>query len=152
MAFIVDDYDIILNQNVRSPILGLYSTFKELKKLTYQKVFVFSCDNPLFSYEVVDYMIKECGGQYDCYMPKWNNGFREPLFAIYPVEKAYKTSLRNLKQKQYKLTKIIGEDWTVKYVSVEQNIKNIDPNLLSYKNINKLADIKTLESVSDKNL
>jgi len=111
---------------------------------------VFSCDNPLFSYEVVDYMIKEYGDLYDCCMPKWNNGFREPLFAIYPVEKAYKTSLGNLKQKQYKLTKIIGEDWTVKYVSIEQNIKNFDPNLLSFKNINKLADIKTLESVSDK--
>jgi len=151
MAFIIDDYDINLNQNIRSPILGLYSTFKELKKLTYQKVFVFSCDNPLFSYEVIDYMKKE-SNQYDCYMPKWNNGFREPLFAIYPVEKAYKTSLRNLKQKQYKLTKIIDEDWTVKYVSIEQNIKYLDPNLLSFKNINKLADIKTLKSVSDKNL
>jgi len=152
MAFILDDYDIILNQNERSPILGLYSTFKDLKKLTYQKVFVFSCDNPLFSYEVIDYMIKECSGQYDCCMPKWKNGFREPLFAIYPVEKAYKTSLRNLKQKQYKLTKIIDEDWTVKYISIEQNIKNFDPDLLSFKNINKLADIKTLDSVSDKNL
>jgi len=151
MAFILDDNDIILNQNVRSPILGLYSTFKELKKLTYEKVFVFPCDNPLFSYEVVEYMINECG-QYDCYMPKWKNGFREPLFAIYPVEKAYKTSLRNLKQKQYKLTKIIGEDWNVKYVSIEQNIKHFDTRLLSFKNINKQADIKTLETVSDKNL
>jgi len=151
MAFILDEYDIILNQNVRSPILGLYSTFKELKKLMYQKVFVFPCDNPLFSYEVIDSMVRDCG-QYDCCMPKWNNGFREPLFAIYPVEKAYKTSLRNLKQKQYKLTKIIDEDWAVKYISIEQNIKNIDQNLLSFKNINKLADIKTLESVSDKNL
>ncbi len=151
MAFILDDDDIILNQNLRSPILGLYSTFKELKKLTYQKVFVFSCDNPLFSYKVIDYMIKECG-QCDCCMPKWNNGFREPLFAIYPVEKAYKTSFKNLEQKQYKLTKIIGEDWIVKYVSIEQNIKPLDPNLISFKNINKLADIETLDSVSNKNL
>ena len=151
MAFILDDCDIILNQNLRSPILGLYSTFKELKKLKYQKVFVFSCDNPLFSYDVVDYMIKE-SNRYDCCMPKWNNGFREPLIAIYPVKKAYKTSLRNLEQKQYKLTKIIGEDWTVKYVSIEQNIKHFDPNLLSFKNINEIADIKTLESVSDKNI
>jgi molybdopterin-guanine dinucleotide biosynthesis protein A len=150
MAFILDDYDIILNQNVHFPILGLYSTFKELKKLRYQKVFVFSCDNPLFSYEVIDYMIKE-SSQYDCYMPKWNNGFREPLFAIYPVEKAYKTSLINLKQKQYKLTKIIGEDWTVNYVSIEQKIKLFDQNLLSFKNINKPGDIKTLEPVFDKN-
>ena len=83
-------------------------------------------------------------------MPKWNNGFREPLFAIYPVEKAYKTSLRNLKQKQYKLTKIIDKDWKVKYVSIEQNISNIDQNLLYFKNINKPLDINTLELVSDK--
>ena len=150
MAFILDDYDVILNQEVRSPMLGLYSTFKELKNLTYQKVFALSCDNPLFRYEVIDYMIKE-SNQYDCCMSKWNNGFREPLFAIYPVEKAYINSLRNLKHNQYKLTKIIGKDWTVKYVTIEQDIKNFDPNLLSFKNINKLADIKTLDSVFEKN-
>jgi len=150
LAFILDDYDIILNQKVRSPLLGLYSTFKELNKLAYQKVFALSCDNPLISYDVIDYMITECG-QYDCCIPKWNNKFLEPLFAIYSVEKAYKTSLRNLKQKQYKLTKIIDKDWTVKNISIEQNIKYIDPNLLSFKNINNLGDLKTLESVFDKN-
>jgi molybdopterin-guanine dinucleotide biosynthesis protein A len=72
--------------------------------------------------------------------------YLEPLFAIYHVNKAYQTSLRNLRQKHYKLTKIIDQDWKTNYISIEQDIKKIDPNLLSFKNINTLEDIKILES------
>jgi molybdopterin-guanine dinucleotide biosynthesis protein A len=70
----------------------------------------------------------------------------EPLLAIYPINNAYETSRRNIKENQYKLTKIITKDWKTNYISIEQDIKKIDPDLLSFKNINKREDIKILES------
>lgn len=148
-AFIVDDYEISINQKSRSPLIGLYTAFKELQKLGYKKVFVLSCDNPLVKFEVIEYIINHCEG-FDCCIPKWKNNFLEPLFAIYPIGKAYETSLRNLKQKHYKLTKIIAQDWKINYISIEQYIKKIDPNLFSFKNINKLEDVKILESLLNK--
>jgi len=45
-----------------------------------------------------------------------------------------------MKQNQLQLTNIIRNDWKVNY------LKKIDLNLLSFKNINKLEDIKMLES------
>lgn len=138
-----------MNPSSRFPLIGLYSAFKELKKLGYKKTFVLSCDSPLIKYEVIDYLIKQCH-EFDCCIPKWENDFLEPLLAIYQVNKAYETSLRNLKQKHYKLTKIIDQDWKTNYISIERDIKKIDPNLLSIKNINKLEDIKLLESILDK--
>ena len=138
-----------INQKSNSPLIGLYTTFKELKKLGYRKVFVLSCDNPLIKFEVIEFIINHCEG-FDCCIPKWKNNFLEPLFAIYPIGKAYETSLRNLKQNHYKLTKIIAQDWKINYISIEQYIKKIDPNLFSFNNINKLEDVKILESILNK--
>jgi hypothetical protein len=45
-----------------------------------------------------------------------------------------------MKQNQLQLTNIIRNDWKVNY------LKKIDLNLLSFKDINKLEDIKMLES------
>ena len=108
-----------------------------------------SCDNPFIKFEVIEFVINQCKG-FDCCIPKWKNNFLEPLLAIYPIGKAYETSLRNLKQNHYKLTKIIAQDWKINYISIEQYIKKIDPNLFSFKNINKLEDVKILESILNK--
>jgi len=149
MGFIIDDDDTILDQEVRLPLIGLYSAFKELKNLGYEKVFVLPCDTPLVKYEVIDFLIKQCK-KFDCCIPQWNDNLLEPLLAIYPIKNAYETSNRNMKENQYKLTKIISKEWKTNYISIEQDIKKIDLYLLSFKNINKVEDIKKLESVMNK--
>ena len=146
MGFIVDDEDFTLNRESRLPLIGLYSAFKELKKLGYEKVLVLPCDTPLIKFEVIDFLINQCN-KFDCCIPKWQNNLLEPLIAIYSIKNAYESSIRNIKQNQYKLTKLINKDWKVNYISIEQDIKKIDPNLLSFKNINKLEDINILKSL-----
>jgi molybdopterin-guanine dinucleotide biosynthesis protein A len=151
MGFILDEYDFNIDRNLRSPMLGLYSAFKELKNLRYQKLFALSCDNPLITPDFIEYMISQ-SIQFDCCIPRWNNGFLEPLLAIYPIEKAYKTSLQSLKRNKYKLVNVIGQNWNINYLSVEDQIKKIDPLLQSFKNINELEDLKQLESVFKNNI
>jgi len=146
MGFIIDEDDLTSDQESNSPLIGLCSAFKELKELEYEKVFVLPCDTPLVKFEVINLLIKQCK-KFDCCIPKWKDGLLEPLLAIYPVAEAYETSLINIKQKRYKLTKIIGKEWKTKYVSVEEDFKKIDPNLFSFKNINKLDDINNLKSL-----
>jgi molybdopterin-guanine dinucleotide biosynthesis protein A len=145
MGFVLDEDVSILDPASRSPLIGLYSTFKELKNLEYVKVLVLPCDSPLVKFEVINFLIKQCN-EFDCCIPKWNNNLLEPLIAIYPIEKAYETSLRNIQMNQYKLTKVISKDWKTKYISIERDIKKIDPYLLSFKNVNKREDIKILKS------
>lgn len=143
-GFIIDEDEPVNNQESNIPLLGLYSAFKELKNLDYEKVLVLPCDIPLVKYEVILYLIEQCK-HYDCCIPKWSNNLLEPLLAIYPVKKVYETSLKNLKTSQYKLTKIIDKKWKTNYISIEQEIKKIDPLLLSFENINKREDIRNLE-------
>ena len=142
-AFIVDDYEISKKQNLRSPLIGLYTAFKELQKLGYKKVFVLSCDNPLVGFEVIEYIIKHCEG-FDCCIPKWNNNFLEPLLAIYHIGKAFETSKRNIQKNIFKLTHLISQAWKTNYISIEEEIRFLDNKLLSFININTKEDISNL--------
>jgi len=128
-------------------MLGLYSAFKELNLLRYKKLFALSCDIPLIQKGVVSLLIKESQG-FDCCIPKWNNGFLEPLFAIYPIKKACHKAEKNLKKKAYKLTNLLDRNWKIQYVSIEKTIKPLDRKLLSFININTQANIKKLMELS----
>lgn len=143
-AFIVDEIDLKLRKTLHTPMIGLYSAFKELKKLRYEKVLVLSCDTPLIKKNVLNYLIEECKN-YDCCIPQWPNGFLEPLIAIYPVKKALKTSKRKLKEKSYKLTSLISSKWKTNFLPIKKEIKTLDENLLTFININESSDLGNLK-------
>jgi len=139
--FIVDDTEIIGESDVRTPMLGIYSGFKELNKLGFEKGFLLSGDMPLIKPEVIELLIKEVEG-YDCCIPRWNNGFLEPLFAIYPVEKTYELAKKTIQEKNYALNNIIDKTWNINYISVEESIKPLDHNLVGLINVNGPIDLE----------
>ena len=139
--FIVDDTEIIGEFDVRTPMLGIYSGFKELNNLGFEKGFLLSGDMPLIKPEVIELLIKEVEG-YDCCIPRWNNGFLEPLFAIYPVEKTYELAKKTIQEKNYALNSIIDKTWNINYISVEESIKPLDQNLIGLINVNGPIDLE----------
>ena len=143
VKFIVDDRHIFNHPKIFKPILGIYSGFKELRELGFEKVFLLSCDMPLIKPEVINLMISESQG-YECCIPKWNNGFLEPFFAIYPVEKGFQRAKEILINENYGLNNFIDNKWNIKYVSVEDSIKILDNNLVSLININGPIDLVKL--------
>ena len=143
-AFIIDDKEYMQGKNVRSPLIGIYSAFKEIDQLGFKKAFTLSCDLPLLKFEVVKLLLKHVKDA-DCCVPRWNNDYLEPLFAIYPVKKALHTIKEQLNNESYKLTKILGKDWDIKYISIEKEIQPIDDKLLTFININNHIDIEKLE-------
>jgi molybdopterin-guanine dinucleotide biosynthesis protein A len=149
-GFIIDEYDFGLDPTIRSPMIGLYSAFKELRKLNYKKLYALSCDNPLIKKEVINFLIQELK-EYDCVVPRWKNQFVEPLFAIYPIEKAYYRSSECIKKHQFKLTNIIDNEWKIRFISIEKTIRKLDPYLLSFKNINTNGDIEEIEKIFKNN-
>ena len=139
--FIVDDTEIIGISDVRTPMLGIYSGFKELNNLGFEKGFLLSGDMPLIKPEVIELLIKEVEG-YDCCIPRWNNGFLEPLFAIYPVEKTYELAKKTIQEKNYAFNSIIDKTWNINYISVEESIKPLDQNLVGLINVNGPIDLE----------
>jgi len=143
VTFIVDDRTIFNHPNIFKPMLGIYSGFKELSRLAYEKIFLLSCDLPLIKPEVVDLMINESEG-FDCCIPRWNNGLLEPFFAIYPVEKGFQRAKEILISENYGLYNFIDIKWKINYISVEKSIQPLDKNLVSLININGPIDLVKL--------
>ncbi|MFX1494308.1 MAG: molybdenum cofactor guanylyltransferase [Promethearchaeota archaeon] len=148
-GFIVDDNSVIRDKGTRSPLIGLYSTFKELLSLNYEKTFILACDNPFIQFKVIKFLISN-SIDYECCIPQWENGFVEPLFAIYPTRKAFQLCKKNLENKQFKLNKLLDIKWKVKYISIENEIKPIDNKLLTFVNLNEVEDIKNLKKIYKK--
>ncbi|MFW9990218.1 MAG: molybdenum cofactor guanylyltransferase [Candidatus Odinarchaeota archaeon] len=145
--FIVDDRDIFEHSKIYKPMLGIYSGFKELNKLGFEKGFLLSCDMPLINPEIIKLMINESQG-FDCTIPKWNNGFLEPFFAIYPVEKGFLKAKEILINEDYGLLNFIDKEWNINYISVEKVLQPLDKNLLSLININGPIDLIKLANLS----
>ena len=141
--FIVDDREIFKHPKIFKPMLGIYSGFKELLGLNFEKAFLLSCDVPLIKADVIELMINESKG-YDCCIPRWDNGFLEPFFAIYPVEKGFYKAKEILTTENYGLYNFIDKGWKINYVSVEKFIQPIDRNLVSLININGPIDLVKL--------
>jgi len=139
--FIVDDTEIIEDNELRTPMLGIYSGFKELNRLGFEKAFLLSGDMPLIKPKVIELLIKEVEG-FDCCIPRWNNGFLEPLFAIYPIKKTFELAKKTILEKNYALNNIIDNNWNINYLSVEESIKSLDQNLVGLININGPIDLE----------
>jgi molybdopterin-guanine dinucleotide biosynthesis protein A len=151
MAFIIDDRELLSRTTERSPMIGLYSAFKELNILDYEKTLVLPCDTPLIQRNVIEFLIEQSKG-YECCIPQWDNGFIEPLFAIYPVKKAFKSAMKNLSRNCYKLSELLREKWKINYISIEKSIQTIDKNLVSFININKQSDLERINLASRKKI
>ena len=143
-AFFTDDYDIIESKNIRSPLIGLYTAFKELQHLNYQNAFILSCDNPFISIDIIEFMIQQLAFNDAC-MPIWDNNYVEPLFAIYKIAPFLKKTRENLSNKCLKLSKLLDPtQMKIKYISIENEIKLIDDKLESFINVNELTDLSNL--------
>lgn len=143
-AFFTDDYEIVKGENIMSPLIGLYTAFKELNHFNYQFAFIFSCDNPFLNKDVIKFMLEQIA-QNDACMPIWNNNYVEPLFAIYKVIPFLKRTRENINNKRFKLSELIDPlKMRIKYISIENEIKLIDQGLESFINLNVPEDLSKL--------
>ena len=142
-GFIVDELDKS-SKVIYTPMIGLYSAFKELSRLKYKKVLALSCDSPFIKINVLRYLIEQCKTS-DCCIPQWSNGFLEPLIAIYPIDKGLITARKNIEDKTYKLTHLIISSWKTNFISIEREIYPLDNDLVSFVNINDPSDIEKLK-------
>jgi molybdopterin-guanine dinucleotide biosynthesis protein A len=101
-------------------------------------LFVCACDMPCIDTCVVSALF-DALGTYDAAIPSWDRDMLEPLHAVYRKEPLQRyledppsLSLRNM-----------VKSLNVVYVPVSQ-LRNIDPDLSTFTNINKLEDLEEL--------
>jgi molybdopterin-guanine dinucleotide biosynthesis protein A len=118
------------------PLGGIYSG---LKQSTTQHNFFLSCDMPMVSAELVQYILSSKEG-FDAVIPTWNN-FPEPMCAYY--NKDIFESLDNFIQKgQYKLQNVV-KSLHHKMLEITRDLPFYNDQL--FTNVNSEADLNNLQ-------
>ena len=108
---------------------------------------VLPCDSPFIKKDVLEFLFKISEG-FDASIPRWPNGYIEPLHAVYKVTKAIETSKNALIKKEFFISDMIKRLKNVNYIDIEI-IKKIDPNLFTFFNINSQDDFKKAERLME---
>jgi molybdopterin-guanine dinucleotide biosynthesis protein A len=103
-------------------------------------IFVAACDMPFLNPDLISYMIK-IADDYDVCVPVLKEGM-EPLHAIYS-KRCLKPIERQIKKGDMRITSIYSK-LKVRKLS-EEELRDIDPSLLSFRNINTFEDYEKVK-------
>jgi molybdopterin-guanine dinucleotide biosynthesis protein A len=126
---------------LKSPLTGLKSG---LNKFSEGYIATIACDMPFIKSEVLKLLFKRVIG-FDLAIPRWPNGYLEPLLAVYEFKKT-RQSLSQLKiDNNTRVSDLISMLKSVNYLDISEIMK-IDPSLRVFFNINTENELKTAEN------
>ncbi|MFX1466133.1 MAG: molybdenum cofactor guanylyltransferase [Promethearchaeota archaeon] len=130
--------------SIRSSLLGAHAAFMHA---TGKYTILLPNDTPLLNRDALLLLI-ELSEDYDVILPRWPNGFIEPLHAIYRTETARKKSQELIQKNQYKLDGLL-QNVKVLYINAEI-LRQFDPQLNMFFNVNTPSDLKKLKALLKK--
>ena len=129
------------NGDLKSPLTGLISG---LNKFSEGYIAVIGCDMPFIKSTVLNLLFEKVVG-FDLAIPRWPNGYLEPLHAVYEFNKTQKY-IRQLKiNNKTRVSDLISMLELVNYLDIDE-IKKIDPSLIGFFNINTENELKIAEN------
>jgi molybdopterin-guanine dinucleotide biosynthesis protein A len=136
------DIEIIRDDGgLKSPLTGLMSG---LNKFSDGYVAVIACDMPFIKSEVLNLLFEKAIG-FDLAIPRWPNGYLEPLHAVYDYNKT-RQCLSKLKiSNNTRVSDLISMLQSVNYLDISE-IRKIDPSLRVFFNINSENELKIAEN------
>jgi molybdopterin-guanine dinucleotide biosynthesis protein A len=124
----------------KGPLAGIFTGMQCMRS---KYALVLPCDSPFIKGEVLKYLITRAQGA-DAAIPRWPNGYVEPLHAVYKVSSAVPAAEAALKKEELFIVDMIKRLNKVVYVSTHE-IKKFDQELITFFNINSREDLKTAE-------
>ena len=131
--------------NGEGALVGLLTGFRKAKS---EYSLALPCDSPFTSAKVIELLFTEAQNM-DAAIPLWPNGFIEPLHAVYKTKNAREGSESALK-KGDRIRDMIKLLRRVRYIPTE-DIRKIDPELLTFYNINSHSDFEQATTIFSTN-
>ena len=121
----------------KGPLGGIYSALSHAR---YNQVFILACDMPFFDVRLLKELQKF--GAYDIAVPRWQNGYYEPLSALYSksimneIEKMFEQNIT-------KISKLYSRVSQIAELNIDELIRSdaISPNC--FANINSCVSLET---------
>ncbi len=128
--------------DVRSPLLGALTGFQEAHG---EYALLLPCDSPFISRDVLLLLFELCMGK-SAVIPRWPNGFIEPLHAVYCTKLALEAAKNALKEGKLNMQSMVDALRGVRYVSTLV-LQQLDPELRTFMNVNTPLDLKKAERI-----
>jgi molybdopterin-guanine dinucleotide biosynthesis protein A len=126
--------------NLQSPLVGALTGF-EIAVGEY--ALLLPCDAPLVSRDALSLLLELCVGK-NAVIPRWPNGYIEPLHAVYHVKPALKAAENALNEGRLDMRSMIERMRGIRYVSTLV-FQQLDSELKMFFNINTPLDLKKAE-------
>jgi molybdopterin-guanine dinucleotide biosynthesis protein A len=133
---------VIDKDDSQSPLVGAITGFENAKG---EYSLLLPCDAPLVSTQIVLFLLDICSDR-RAVIPKWPNGYIEPLQAVYNTKSALTAAKVALKQGKLNMRSMIENLRGVRYIST-MVLEQLEPGLVTFFNVNTPQDLKKAESV-----
>lgn len=130
---------------IQSPLVGIITGLSHIRA---PYAIVLACDLPLVKAEVIKHLFKKSKG-FDAAIPRWDDGRIEPLFAVYRAKVALEKAKEAVSRGGLRNTDMIERLEYVNYVNIDE-FRSIDPQLLSFFNVNTPKDLEELRRLVSK--
>ena len=141
--FLPSNVEVVVDKcETQSPLVGALTGFGSVGG---QYSLLLPCDTPLISSEVVSLLLELCVNK-DAVIPRWPNGYLEPLQAAYHVKSALAAATKALEDNKLNMYSMIACLKKVRYVSTSV-FRQMDPKLLTFLNVNTPEDLRKADSM-----
>jgi molybdopterin-guanine dinucleotide biosynthesis protein A len=139
---IVEDVRIVVDppNDVKCALAGALTAFEY--SLT-SHTLLLPVDTPLASVDLLRLLIRMSSG-HGAVVPSWPSGYIEPLHSVYLSEHAYYHGLKVMEKGLHRMSDMLDALQNVLFVSTEA-LKQFDPELDTFVNINTQRDLKSAE-------
>ena len=128
--------------SVRSPLVGALTGFRESRG---EYGLLLSCDMPLVSRDVLALLLEICINK-NAVIPRWPNGYVEPLHAAYRIRPALEAAEKAFNEGKFDMRSMIEELRGVRYISTLV-FEQFDPELKMFLNVNTPLDLRRAERI-----
>jgi molybdopterin-guanine dinucleotide biosynthesis protein A len=128
--------------DTHSPLVGAFAGLKEAQG---EYTLLLPCDTPLLSRNIISLLFELCVNK-SAVIPRWPNGYIEPLQAVYCTRHALEASKNALSGGELNMRSMVDRLHGVRYVSTLV-LQQLDPELRTFFNINTPLDLKRAESM-----
>jgi len=133
---VIDKYEI------QSPLVGAITGFENANG---EYSLLLPCDTPFVSSRIASLLLEKCVNR-DAVIPRWPNGYIEPLQAAYRTKSALTAANTALENKKLDMRSMIANLGKVTYIST-LTLKQIDRNLMTFFNVNTPEKIRKAEAI-----
>ena len=146
------EYHAVLPSHVRvindelegkNPLVGILTGLRATKS---DYVAVLACDLPFVNDAVIELLFRRALNA-DAAIPRWESGRIEPLEAVYRRLPTLRAAEEAMAKEGSSQRDMISRLARVVYLSVEDDVRSIDPSLRTFFNVNTRKDMITAERI-----